>query len=317
VARAGWPVERVSAPVFARGLRHQGQALQAHRGRGAVERGAVARRPARAAHLVGQAQVGVALGGQRHRHGAHAGARAGQAVALGAHGLEREFRRLQAALRLVLALQVVLRAAAQGFGSAGDERRRRGRLAVGRAGGGGLQVALRQFQRLHLGAGAGHFVLGLAPAFVERAGAAARAAGDVAVLHLHAALADAHGRLGADLQAGRVQSLWQALEGVAAAARRDARHALHGGAAGVDLDAGDARRRIRPGVRGDAQQIRADECAGWDSEGGREGVFHGGCSGGGGGRRRGARPAGLRRVAANGQDMAWAAGVHGHVTNPS
>mgnify|MGYP007003068445 CR=1 FL=1 len=46
--------------------------------------------------------------------------RPGQAFALGAEGFERQLGQLQAALGLVLALQVVVRAAAQGFGGVGN-----------------------------------------------------------------------------------------------------------------------------------------------------------------------------------------------------
>ena len=62
-----------------------------------------------------------------------------------------------------------------------------------------------------------------------------------ALRYLHTDVAYAHGRIRHHLQAARIQSLRQAAEGDAAAARRHARRAAHGGAAGVELEAGDAR----------------------------------------------------------------------------
>ena len=128
--------------------------------------GAVAGRPAGAAHLVAQVQLGVALAGQGDADARHFRLRPGQAFALGAEGFERQLGQLQAALCLVLALQVVVRAAAQGFGGVGNLAAGSGALGAAVCGQacGVFQVAVCQLQRLQFGAGAGHVVLGSAPA---------------------------------------------------------------------------------------------------------------------------------------------------------
>ena len=234
---AGGERELHAAPVLARVLRHQRQAFNVHAGALAVQAGAVAGRPARAAHLVGQLQIGIGLRRQRDVHHRHL---AGLRIAgLGLQAFERALFLLHRAQRQVQLLLRLARVPAQGLHHrahlGGSRCRGAGSGCVARL---GFQIGLRQLQRIRIRACLRQRIFGSAQAILLSALAAF---GKLAIQHLHVDVANAHGAGAGHLQAARVELLRQAGEGGAAAAGGHAQVALHRGAAGVERDAADAR----------------------------------------------------------------------------
>ena len=248
---AGREGELHVAPVLATVLRHQGLAFQQHAGFGGVERGAVGGLPAGAAHLVRQAQLGFAVGGQRHGDGDHLRALAGGAFALGRQRLQRQLQCLLLALQLVRAGLRFVRRLAQRVGGGGDLCGRGGLQAAARrfsASSPGryvLQVAIDQLQRGGFGLHGGDLVFQLADAAIQRAGAGGH---HVAVFGAHIEFAHAHGGVGVDLQALRIERRRQAAQRDAARTGGHLGHAFDRGAAGVHGDAGNPRSHWRGSV---------------------------------------------------------------------
>ena len=250
---AGGQGDAHAAPVFARALRHLRQARQLQFLGGAVQRGAIRRLPAGAAHLIRQAHRPALRRRQRHLHHADLGARAAGALALGQQRRQLALDLLLLARQLVLARQAVLPGLAQRGGGGGDLRGRRGAGGVP-VGAEALEVAGGEVDAGRLGLERGHLVLQRADALIERAGAGL--AQQRARLLAHADLADAHRAVARGLQAGRVQAGGQAGKHGLVGAGGHAQLAHHGGRAGVERDGADARAAIGHGGCG-GRRLRA------------------------------------------------------------